>query len=277
MLILSHYQTKPLLKLRGDVQTVTISADLNLTTTTATLDASGLQIDEQLVAWDVIETISKSANNCFVVENGEPEKIVAFSEVTNRYYSLYPTASAPTMLVAGFPMHRIKNTDPWCDTQEKIKTLKPIVGNALDTCTGLGYTAIELGKSAETTITIELDPAAQEICRQNPWTRKLFTNERIEQRIGDAFDVVPEFVDGQFSRIVHDPPTFALAGHLYSAEFYAELHRTLAHGGKLFHYIGDPTSRSGRNTTRGVVERLKQVGFKRVSPAPRAFGVLARR
>ena len=277
MLILSNYQTKPLLKLRGTSQTVKISADLNLTQTDATLDADGLHIDDQLVSWNMLKKISKSDNNCFEIEDGELYKIVAFSEVTNRYYSLFPTAAAPTMLVAGFPMHRIKNTDPWRDTQEKIKVLKPVVGRALDTCTGLGYTAIELGKSAESTITIELDPAAQEICRLNPWTRDLFTNARIEQRIGDAFDLVPEFADSQFSRIIHDPPTFALAGHLYSAEFYAQLFRILARDGKLFHYIGDPTSRSGRATTRGVVERLKQVGFKRVSPAPKAFGVLAKK
>lgn len=278
MLVLSHYQTTPLLALRTQLpQSVTVSADLTLTKTDATLDSDGLHIAEQTVDWPTLELINKNENNCFAIENGEAEKIVAFSEVTNRYYSLYPTASAPTMLVAGFPMHRIKNTNPFRDTQAKLKALKPVVGKALDTCTGLGYTAIELGKSAESTITIELDPAAQEICRQNPWTRDLFSNPNIEQRIGDAYDVVPTFGDGQFSRILHDPPTFSLAGHLYSAEFYADLHRVLARGGKLFHYIGDPKSKSGRNITRGVTERLKKVGFKRVSPFPQAFGVVARK
>ncbi len=277
MVILSKYQTAPLLALRGDPQSVTISADLNRSQIEATLDDDGLQIGSQLIDWPTLIDISQSDNNCFLIEDGAAEKIAAFSELTNRYYSLYPTASAPTMLVAGFPMHRIKNTDPMRDTLAKLKAVKPVVGQALDTCTGLGYTAIELGKSAEKTITIELDPAAQSICRLNPWTAELFSNPHIEQRIGDAFDEVPHFADSQFSRIIHDPPTFALAGHLYSAEFYAHLWRILARGGKLFHYIGDPSSRSGRNTTRGVVERLKQVGFKRVSPAPYAFGVLAKK
>jgi len=45
--------------------------------------------------------------------------------------------------------------------------------------------------------------------------------------------------------------------------------------GKIFHYIGDPESKSGARTTAGVIRRLQEAGFKRVSRAPRAFGVVA--
>lgn len=257
---------------------VDVSADLNRTTQACRLDREGLHLsNDLLLTWAQIEKISQSENNCFVLIDGEVEKVVAFSEVTNRYYSLYPTQSAPTMLVAGFPMHRIKNTNPHQDTLEKIKAVKPIVGNCLDTCTGLGYTAIQMGLSAEKVTTIELDPAAQEICRANPWSRNLFDNPKIDQLIGDCYDLIPTFGDGEFGRIIHDPPTFSLGGHLYSRDFYAELHRILSRGGKLFHYIGDPESRSGRSTTRGVIERLHAAGFKRVTRQPRAFGVLARK
>ena len=276
MLVFSHYQTDPLLKLRSKTpQDVLVSADLNQTTIPAILDKDGLHIDQTLINWKMLKKISKAKNSCFEIDDGELFKIVAFSEQTNRAYSLYPTPSAPTMLIGGFPMHRIKNTNPWRDTQEKIKALMPVSGVTLDTCTGLGYTAIELAKSAEKTITIEFDPTAQAICRLNPWTQMLFDNPRIEQRMGDAFDVVPTFGAGQFSRILHDPPTLALAGHLYSAEFYTHLQRILAHNGILFHYIGDPESYSGRKTTRGVVARLKEVGFRRVEPYPQAYGVVA--
>ena len=83
------------------------------------------------------------------------------------------------------------------------------------------------------------------------------------------------FEDESFTCIIHDPPTFSLAGDLYSGEFYRQLHRRLRRKGRLFHYIGDLESRSGRNVARGVVRRLQEAGFARVVRRPRAFGVVA--
>ena len=123
--------------------------------------------------------------------------------------------------------------------------------------------------------TIELDPTVLELCRLNPWSQKLFDSSRIEQRIGDAWDVIETLEEESYSRILHDPPTFSLAGHLFSGDFYRELYRVLRRNGRLFHYIGDPNSKSGRNTTRGVIKRLKEAGFKQVIPKSRAFGVAA--
>lgn len=229
----------------------------------------------ELLRWDVIEEISGSENNCFVIEESEPRKIQLFSELTNRLYGLMPTPTAPTMLVSGIPMHRIKGTDPYHDTLEKIKTVKPVVGPALDTATGLGYTAIEAAKTADGVVTIELDPAVLEIARLNPWSQALFNNPKITQRFGDSYDVVQEFDDETFTRIIHDPPALSLAGHLYAGDFYAELYRVLRRGGRLFHYVGNPESKSGRNTTRSVVRRLQEAGFSRLVRRPRAFGVVA--
>jgi predicted methyltransferase len=157
----------------------------------------------------------------------------------------------------------------------KIKAVKPLFGRILDTSTGLGYTAIEAAKSANSVITVELDPMVLELCWYNPWSRELFDNPKIEQRIGDVYDEVERFSDGFFSHIIHDPPVMSLAGHLYSGEFYGELHRVLRPKGRLFHYIGDPGSKSGKSITRGVMNRLRQAGFKRVEPKPRAYGVVA--
>jgi predicted methyltransferase len=186
-----------------------------------------------------------------------------------------PTAKAPTMLVSGIPMHRIKGTDPRRDTLEKVRTIRPITGRVLDTATGLGYTAIEAARTATSVVTIEIAPSALEIAGQNPWSQDLFSNPRISQCVGDSFDVVGSFRAGSFSRVIHDPPVISLAGHLYSAAFYAELYRVMERGGRLFHYVGDPDSKSGRITTRGVVSRLQDVGFSRVGRHPRAFGVVA--
>ena len=275
--VLSHIQTQPLLQAREAGQhRVEVSPDLGLTTVETIIEPEGVRFPNgQSLRWDAIEKISTSANNCFVVEDGEPRKIQLFSEFTNRLYGLMPTRAAPTMLVSGIPMHRIKGTDPYHDTLEKIKTVKPVVGRILDTATGLGYTAIEAAKTADHIVTIELDPTALEIARLNPWSRALFDNPKITQRIGDSYDVIEEFGDQTFTRIIHDPPALSLAGHLYSGEFYVELHRVLRRGGRLFHYVGNPESKSGGSITRGVIRRLQEAGFSRVMRRPRAFGVVA--
>ncbi len=275
--VLSHIQTQLLLQAQqAGEHRVEVSPDLGLTTVEVVIEPAGVHFPNgQSLHWDAIEEISASENNCFVIEDGEPRKIQLFSELTNLLYGLMPTRTAPTMLVSGIPMHRIKGTDPYHDTLEKIKTVKPVVGHVLDTATGLGYTAIEAAKTADHVITIELDPAALEIARLNPWSQALFDNPRITQRIGDSYDVVGEFDDQTFTRIIHDPPAFSLAGHLYAGEFYAELHRVLRRGGRLFHYVGNPESKSGRNITRGVIRRLQEAGFPRIARRPRAFGVVA--
>jgi hypothetical protein len=275
--ILSHFHSKPLLELRdSDQPHAKASPDLGLTMVEITITLQGVEFPSgETLSWDAIEEISSSEASCFVIEGGKPRKVLTFSELTNRSYSLMPTHRAPTMLVSGVPMHRIKGTEPHSDTLEKIKAIRPVVGRVLDTATGLGYTAIQAARTAEQVITVELDPAALEIARLNPWSRALFDNPKIAQRIGDSFDVVQEFEDESFTRIIHDPPELALAGHLYSGEFYRQLRRVLRRGGRLFHYVGNPESRSGGTVMRGVVRRLQESGFARVRRCPQAFGVVA--
>ncbi|HEY7417205.1 MAG TPA: methyltransferase domain-containing protein, partial [Ktedonobacteraceae bacterium] len=147
-------------------------------------------------------------------------------------------------------------------------------GRVLDTATGLGYTAIEAAKTAAQVITVELDPGAQAIARQNPWSRELFTNPKIQQMMGDAYEIVQTFADASFDRIIHDPPVFSLAGELYSGTFYRQLYRILKRGGRLFHYIGDLDSKSGGTVSRGALRRLQEAGFKRVVRKPDAYGVV---
>jgi len=277
VIVLSHYQTAPLLAARraGAAETVT-STDLGLTETTAALDTDGVTFaGGAWLTWAQAEAIQRAEVNCFHLEAGALRELKVFSEDTERVYTLMPTPRAPTMLISGLPMHRIKDVDPQEDTRRKIKTVAPIGGRVLDTSTGLGYTAIAAAATAEHVVTIEFDPAVLELAWHNPWSQALFTHPRLEQRLGDAFDVVPQLPAGSFARIVHDPPTFSLAGHLYSGEFYRELRRVLTAKGRLFHYIGNPDSPSGARTTKGVVRRLKEAGFERVVARPEAFGVVA--
>lgn len=275
--VLSRYQAAPLLvALKEGRAVVSTSPDLGVTTMEVTLESNGVAFPGGTrVAWAELNEIAESENGCFVFGEDGMREIRAFSETTNWVRSLMPTEGAPTMLVSGIPMHRVSGIDPYHDTLRKIAAIKPVQGVVLDTATGLGYTAIEAAKTAERVITIELDPAGLEIARQNPWSRGLFNNPRIEQIVGDAFEEVSRFDDATYSRIIHDPPAMALAGELYSGAFYRELHRILGRNGRLFHYIGDPDSASGRNITRGVIRRLQESGFSRIVRRPEAFGVVA--
>jgi hypothetical protein len=254
----------------------TVSPDLGISSVTVAVSNDGVIFpDGSQLAWQQIEKIKKADSNCFSVVNGEAQPIQVFSEYTNRMCSLFPTRHTPSMLIAGFSMHRIVDIDPMQDTLKKVKTIAPLNGRVLDTATGLGYTAIEAARTAAQVVTIELDPGAQVIAQQNPWSRALFDNAKIQQIIGDAYDVVPDFEDSSFERIIHDPPVFSLAGELYSRVFYQQLYRVLKRGGRLFHYIGDLNSRSSGTVTRGALKRLQEAGFQRVERRPDAYGVVA--
>jgi predicted methyltransferase len=277
--ILSHYQAETLLSARAQGQgAARCSLYLGISSAEVALSNEGVQAEHELsIPWDWIETIAEDQNACFTLTAEGPQKVKTFSQATSRPISLFPTSEAPTLLIAGLPMHRIKGTTPNRDTEAKVKAVKPIRGRVLDTCTGLGYSAILAAKTVEQVVTIELDPAVLEIARQNPWSQELFTRKNIEQLLGDSFDVIEEMEAEQFSVILHDPPTMSLAGHLYSQDFYAELWRVLRPGGRLFHYVGDPKSKSGSQTTNGVMRRLEQAKFTAVRRRPRAFGVSAQK
>jgi uncharacterized protein len=278
--VLSHVTVRPLLEARRrGLPNAELSLDLGLTTATVSLGGDGVVLERGTLDWSDVERIAKSETACFAIErDGDasgltPEPLKAFSAVLGRLYSLYPTERAPTMLISGIPMHRIKGIDPTADTDRKVAALKPVGGRVLDTATGLGYTAIALARAGAEVTTIELDPLVLELARRNPWSADLFDNVRIEQRIGDAAEIVPTLSPAMFSSVLHDPPVISLAGDLYGRNFYDQLLRVLRPGGRLFHYVGNPSSPSGGRTTHGVVERLSAAGFERVRARPEAFGV----
>jgi hypothetical protein len=279
LIVLSHFQAEKLIGALSEGRIiVSASLDLGLTKVQVEIGEESVRFpDGQCLVWEDVERIRKDEVGCYLLEGGELRKIQAFSEHTNRPISLMPTEVEPTLLVAGFPMHRIKGTDPHQDTLTKIEAISPVIGRVLDTATGLGYTSIEAAKTADHVITIEIDPAVLEIARLNPWSKDLFNNPKIEQLMGNSFEVIQGFESESFSRIIHDPPTFSLAGDLYSQTFYHQLYRVLEQGGRLFHYIGDLESRSGGRVAKGVIRRLRAVGFRRIQRRPEAFGVVAAR
>lgn len=275
-MIFSHFQTRPLAE-KDAPSIVTLSADLGLSTIQAERVSSGWRFPTgEILTFVQVEVINEDENSCYHLTGDGLEKIEAFSAMTNRYYSLYPTPKAPTMLISGIPMHRIKGTTPYEDTRQKMQALGKPYGLVLDTATGLGYTAIQAAATADRVVTVEYDPAVLTICRLNPWSQVLFTDPKISILIGDSAALVSCFPEDKFNAIIHDPPMFNLAGQLYSQEIYEDFYRILKAKGRMFHYIGNPDSRSGAGVGRGVVSRLHRAGFT-VRSKERAFGVLARK
>jgi uncharacterized protein len=276
-IVLSPSTVRPLLegRSRGEAA-VEASLDLGQTRSVVGLEPEGITLPNgQRLTWEQLENVVADHPVCWLVRGNHCEKVQFYSEEFNRFYSLMPTERAPTMLVSGIPMHRIKGIDPHEDTLRKIRSLSPVMGRVLDTTTGLGYTAIEASRSASEVVTIELDPTVLEVAKRNPWSRELFTRSNIRQLIGDAAEQIEGLESASFARIFHDPPTFRLAGELYSGAFYRQLYRVLQSGGRLFHYIGDLESRTGSVVAKGSVRRLQEAGFSRVDRRPETFGLVA--
>jgi len=201
-----------------------------------------------------------------------------FSKETNRLYQLY--GDPPTLKISGVPMHRHIKMTPLEDTETKINALKPY-GIVLDTCTGLGYTAIYSARLEEVkkVITVEKDKNVIEIARMNSYSKELFENKKIEIVNANVFEKIKEFDDNYFDCIVHDPPTFNLASELYSGAFYKELFRVLKKNCSLWHYCPEPgkAGKQGSNLKEKVIKNLGSVGFKNIIHNNKSAGILARK
>jgi len=275
--VLSRFQAKELLEARaGGKQRSETSLDLGLSRQEIWLDATGFGTGGQrLLDWLQLQTIADSENGCFRVADGGMEEIRAYSEPTRRTFRLFPTTEAPGLLISGFTMHRFKDISPNRAALEMVRAAAPINGRVLDTATGLGYTAIAAAKNAAAVTTIELDPGSLAMARSNPWSQALFHHPAIRIVQGDSSEEIAKFPDGHFSIIIHDPPSLSLAGNLYAGSFYRQAWRVLSARGRMFHYLGNPSSALGERVAKGVVTRLRTAGFSRIIPKPIAHGVLA--
>src|SRR5262249_38986895 len=113
-IVLSYIQAQALLRARqaGEIA-AEVSPDLRLSTIQVALDADGVGFpDGERLSWPALDRIAAARNVCFALEGDLPREIRVFSETTGWVRALMPTGGAPTMLVAGLPMHRIKDTDP---------------------------------------------------------------------------------------------------------------------------------------------------------------------
>lgn len=272
------------------------SIDLGLSTSKLVLDTGaenggGLFYEGTLLASvDEITEIArkKQGVHALFTDGSAPWKINTLSDNTDKPASLAPPLDGtgkPTMVLGGFTMHRIvgEQVNPQTDTEAKLSAVKLFKGaKVLDTCCGLGYTAILAARrvgNEGTVITVELDDASIEMCASNPWSRPLFDGSlpQLEVVQGDSCELVERFEEGIFDAIVHDPPARAICEtNLYSESFYRQLRSCLKPNGQLFHYIGSPTSTESGRLYAGITERLKAAGFSSVDKFPAAFGLVAR-
>ena len=274
--LLTHREASALLAALTDgASAATVSLDLGRSEHSVAIGDGVAVVDGVALSRPALARIAGQRNKCFEVAPGGARPVSVFSSTTGWARTLMPTEDAPTTLVAGFPMHRIRGATPLADTAAKVRALGRPRGRVLDTATGLGYTAIELAKTATEVVSVELDPAALELARRNPWSAALFAGDAVRVLVGDVAELVAAFEPSSFAAVLHDPPTMQLAGALYSTAFYRQLRRVLKPGGRLFHYVGDPAGRAGAARTRGVSQRLREAGFRNLRRAPQAFGVTA--
>jgi predicted methyltransferase len=182
----------------------------------------------------------------------------------------------PNLEISGVKM---KSSSPSIEAVLKasLRELAPLTGVCLDTCCGLGYSAIAMAKPASVSkvVCFEVDPNVIEAVRHNPASQRLFADPKIELRVEDVFAGLDAFDNAHFDRVFHDPPRLSLAGELYSLEFYRRLWRVMKPGARLFHYTGAPGEKAGKRVVAGVVRRLQEAGFERVIERPEAQGVSA--
>lgn len=257
-------------------ESVSVSVDLNKSIQTFAAKGNHVVFDgsNSLTKSELLR-ISKKANRVFVLEKNE---LRSLEYRAGAYYKLVPTQHAPTVEIDGIKMHRSKGIDPLQDARLKVRQVVREGDRVLDTCGGLGYTAIWAARlGAREVISVECNEFIRKLRRENPWSEEL-TNRAIKLVSGDVAEYISVLESESFDSVIHDPPRFSLAGELYGEAFYRELHRVLVKGGKLFHYTGNPYwARRGNTFLLNTAKRLRSVGFKKVLAKAHLLGIKALR
>jgi predicted methyltransferase len=184
---------------------------------------------------------------------------------------------APALLIDGVLMHRVKEITPMEDANMKAKLCARKGIDMLEICTGLGYASIAcLKRGVRSIVTIEKDKDVLQLAKLNPWSHKMFTDERVKVIHGDASERILDIDDNSYHAIMHDPPRFSMAPELYTTDFYRQLFRVLKRKGILLHYVGSPGSKHRKqDLQKGIMQRLREAGFKDVARREKVLGVLA--
>ncbi len=252
--------------LRGE--SAGISLDLGRHTAAVSLAAQALVLPDGLsVPLAELADAAPSPEDCVQLLPEGCRKVYVYDEDAAKYYKLFQPVEdrPPTIVINGATMHAIVGKEPWQDAADKVASVPRRAGECLDTCCGLGYSAQLLaGAGFRSVTTCEVDANVLGMAADNPWSQGLFGDPRITIANADDRDFLGECADGRFACVFHDPPTIHQAGELYGEALYREFARVLAPGGVLYHYVGAPGARVGRDYTRGVIRRMQAAGFARV-------------
>ena len=275
--VLSGRSARRLLEAAPGLHSVSLDLGRTEETVTAADDDLFLPGGQRVAKADLANAFS-DPEDCIELREGTCAKVYVYDEDARRYYKLYQPfeGRAPTVVINNATMHAIVGKDPWQDEAEKVAALRLRRGECLDTCCGLGYSAQLLAESGFRHVTTcEVDANVLRMAALNPWSEGLFENRRIEIVPEDVCEFARSCAAGRFACIFHDPPTVFMAGELYSGGLYREFARIMTRRGELYHYVGSPGARAGRDYARGVMRRLHEAGFTAVRRA--TGGVLALR
>jgi predicted methyltransferase len=247
---------------RIDESSFEVKTDLGLRKTRVRVAEGRVLVEGLPIGFEELKMLVEDVEGVYSLSQEGLSKLIIAGE---RFYKLKRVGenTAPTLEVDGIHMHKIVGTTPWEDARKKVllARIKPSQ-RVLDTCMGLGYTAIHSALIGAEVTTVEIDPNVIELASYNPWSRGL-DNPRIQIILGNVCELVRELQEESFDRIIHDPPRFSgKTGALYGREFYAQLYRALREGGVLFHYVGSPRKFRGVDLIKSVARRLREVGFR---------------
>lgn len=257
--------------LEKGVKEAEISLDLGITTRTVSLE----EYQTHKVS---LKKIATKEGSVFFLEDGEFFQAAISEDHYYKLFSSYPN-QPPALLIDGVLMHRVKETDPMTDARSKARLCANDGSRMLEICTGIGYSTIAcLERGIASIETIEINPHVLNLARLNPWSEKLFTDERVNIIEGDASVIISTLEDNTYDAILHDPPRFSMGSTLYTSDFYYQLFRLLKRNGVLFHYVGSPGGSHRRvDLQKGIMQRLRTVGFIDVERKPTALGLVAKK
>lgn len=192
------------------------------------------------------------------------------------YYKLRLINGYPILEIDGLRMQLVRDFETPLDYAKEVigglglGSKKHEGARILDTCMGLGYTAIEAAKKEAVgkVITCEIAEAAIKLAKWNPESQDLFFNGKLKNSKIEVLNVnvaeeIKNFKDAEFDFVIHDPPRYSHADELYSLIFYKELFRVVKNGSRLFHYFGSVGKNRKRNIKNEVLEKLTEAGFSK--------------
>lgn len=217
----------------------------------------------------------------YAERGGEAYRLDIFDK---HYYKLRLFNGIPILEIDGLRMQLVRDFETPLDyAKEVVDNLRIPAKHSppaavLDTCMGLGYTAIEASKrpGVGSVTTCEFAGPVLKLARWNPFSEPLFEKGgKISVIEGSISERIRDLPASSFDFVIHDPPRFSHAPELYSSAFYKELIRVGRPGCRLFHYVGSVGKKRGKHIETGAARRLSDAGFGRIRHDGRLQGIFA--